>query len=75
MNCRDAPAENVLVAVLALQLLNYQVDWLLWIKAAVVHGARSVILVPYLIYKFYPPEIKETPETKQIAQQELAYRT
>ena len=64
-------AGNVLVAALALQILNYQVDWLLWFKAAVVPGTISLILVPYLIYKFYPPEIKETPEAKQIAQQEL----
>jgi divalent anion:Na+ symporter, DASS family len=64
-------AGNTLVAALALKTLNYQIDWLLWIKAAIVPGAISFVLVPYLIYRFYPPEIKETPEAKQIAQQEL----
>ena len=64
-------AGNTLVVALALKTLNYEVDWLLWAKAAVVPGVISLVLVPYLIYKFYPPEIKETPEAKQIAQSEL----
>lgn len=64
-------AGNTLVAALAAKTLNYQIDWLLWFKASVVPGLISLALMPYLLYKFYPPEIKETPEAKQIAQKEL----
>jgi divalent anion:Na+ symporter, DASS family len=64
-------AGNTLVAALAAKTLNYEIDWLLWFKASVVPGMISLALVPYLIYKFYPPEIKETPEAKRIAQREL----
>ncbi|MDF2500045.1 MAG: anion transporter family protein [Anaerosporomusa subterranea] len=64
-------AGNTLVAALAAKTLNYQIDWLLWFKASVVPGLISFMLMPYLLYKFYPPEIKETPEAKQIAQKEL----
>ena len=64
-------AGNTLVVALAAKTLNYNVDWLLWAKAAVVPGVISLLLVPYLLYKFYPPEIRETPEAKELAQQEL----
>lgn len=64
-------AGNTLVAALAAKTLNYQIDWLLWFKASVVPGMLSFFLMPYLLYKFYAPEIKETPEAKQIAQNEL----
>lgn len=64
-------AGNTLVVALAQKTLNYQVDWLLWIKASIVPGAISLLLVPYLLYRFYPPEIKETPEAKLIAKKEL----
>lgn len=64
-------AGNTLVAALAAKTLNYQIDWLLWFKASVVPGLVSFALMPYLLYKFYAPEVKETPEAKQIAQKEL----
>ena len=64
-------AGNTLVAALAAKTLNYQIDWLFWFKASVAPGMISFALVPYLLYKFYAPEIKETPEAKKIAQKEL----
>lgn len=64
-------AGNTLVAALAAKTLNYEIDWLLWFKASVVPGLLSFLLMPYLLYKFYAPEIKETPEARQIAQKEL----
>ncbi|MCX7779739.1 MAG: anion permease [Negativicutes bacterium] len=64
-------AGNPLVAALALKALNYQVDWMLWFKMAVVPGVISLLFMPYFLYKIYPPEITETPEAKAIAQKEL----
>jgi DASS family divalent anion:Na+ symporter len=64
-------AGNTLVAALAAKTFNYQIDWLFWLKASVVPGLVALALIPYLLYKFYPPEIKETPEAKEIAQRAL----
>lgn len=64
-------AGNPLVAALALKALNFQVDWMLWFKAAVVPGVLSLLVIPYFLYKVYPPEITETPQAKVIAQDEL----
>ncbi len=39
-----------------------------WFLAALIPGIISLILVPLIIYKMYPPEIKETPNAKSWAQ-------
>jgi DASS family divalent anion:Na+ symporter len=37
-----------------------------------VPGLISLLVVPFLLYKIYPPEITKTPEAKSVAEQELA---
>jgi len=64
-------APNPLMVVLAAQTLNIQLDWGSWATAAIVPGAISLALVPYILYKIYPPELKHTPEAKYIAAREL----
>jgi len=64
-------AGNPLIALLAAKTLNINISWGLWALAASVPGILSLIIVPYLLYKFYPPEITKTPEAKAIAAQEL----
>ncbi len=46
-------------------------SWNQWALAALVPGILSLILIPYFIYKVYPPEIKETPNAQAIAREEL----
>lgn len=50
-----------------------QIDlsWMTWFLAALVPGIISLISIPLIIYKMYPPEIKETPNAKKWADQEL----
>lgn len=43
-----------------------------WFLAALVPGIISLIVVPWLIYKMYPPEVKETPNAKQWAEEQLS---
>lgn len=43
-----------------------------WFLAALVPGLVSLIVVPFIIYKMYPPTVKETPNAKQWAENELA---
>lgn len=64
-------AGNPLIALLAAKTLNIQISWGLWAMAALVPGVVSLIVVPYFLYKFYPPELKKTPEAKALAAEEL----
>ncbi|SMC51133.1 anion permease [Sporomusa malonica] len=64
-------AGNPLIALLAAKTLNIQLSWGQWALASVVPGLISILVVPYFLYKFYPPEIKKTPEAKALAAKEL----
>lgn len=50
---------------------NVNISWMSWFLAALVPGIISLILIPFLIYKMYPPKIKETPNAKQWADDQL----
>lgn len=64
-------AGNPLIALLAAKTLNVNISWGLWATAAAVPGILSILVVPYFLYKFYPPEITKTPEAKTLAAKEL----
>lgn len=65
-----AMAANPLI-VAVLQENGLQMSWGLWALAALVPGVLSFIIIPYVVYKLYPPEITHTPEAKKIAQAHL----
>lgn len=48
------------------------ITWLSWFLAALVPGILSFILVPLLLYKIYPPQIKNTPDSKEWADKRIA---
>jgi len=64
-------APNPLIAELAKKTANISISWGMWALAAIVPGILSLIIVPYLLYKIYPPEIKETPQAAEMAHNEL----
>lgn len=66
-----AMAANPLAAKLAGQM-GITVTWGGWALAALVPGLVSLLVVPLLIYKLYPPEVKETPGATQMAREKLA---
>jgi DASS family divalent anion:Na+ symporter len=66
-----AMAANPLAAKLAAGM-HINVSWGEWALAAVVPGLASLVIVPLILYKVYPPEIKETPGASQLARQKLA---
>jgi DASS family divalent anion:Na+ symporter len=66
-----AMAANPLAAEMALGL-GVEVTWGDWALAAIVPGLVSLVVVPFAIYKLYPPEIKETPEAANLARSELS---
>ena len=69
-----AMAANPLIAVLSKQVLKIDLSWGLWALAASVPGIVALIIMPYFLYKIFPPEIKHTPEAKELATRELAKR-
>ena len=67
-----AMAPNPLIAELAQKTANVSISWGMWALAAFPPGILSLIIVPYLLYKIFPPEIKSTPEATELARRELA---
>jgi DASS family divalent anion:Na+ symporter len=67
-----AMAANPLAATLAAENAGLEITWGGWALAALVPGAISLLVVPWLLYRMNPPEIKETPEAADIAKKKLA---
>ena len=65
-----AMAANPLAAQIAGEQ-GVEITWGGWALAALVPGLASLALVPWILYKIYPPEIKETPAATQIAREQL----
>ena len=71
-----AMAANPLAAKLASDMklpdgAGLELSWGIWALAACVPGVISLLVVPWVIYKLYPPEIKETPAASQMAKDRL----
>ncbi|WP_251717562.1 DASS family sodium-coupled anion symporter [Lactobacillus agrestimuris] len=48
-----------------------EISWMQWFLAAIVPGVISLLVVPFLLYKVYPPEIKQTPDAHNWADKKL----
>ncbi|WP_240397074.1 anion permease, partial [Lactobacillus crispatus] len=64
-------APNMVAQQLAAQK-GYQMSWAGWFFTAIVPVAVLAVIIPFVIYKMYPPEIKETPDAKNWADEKLA---
>ena len=64
-------AGNTLVAALALQSFGVSITWGEWAMAAIVPGILSLLIMPYFLYKVYPPELKDTTEAQNMIRREL----
>ena len=65
-----AMAANPLAAQMAADL-GVELTWGGWTLAALVPGVISLLVIPWFIYKVYPPSIKETPAASQMAKDKL----
>ena len=63
-------AGNPLIAELA-KGQGVEITWTTWFIGAIVPGIVSLILLPYLVYLIYPPELKDTPKMAEMAKSEL----
>jgi len=65
-----AMAANPLAAELA-AAQGVEVTWAGWAVAALIPGVLSLILIPWVIYRLFPPEVRETPEAPAMARDRL----
>jgi divalent anion:Na+ symporter, DASS family len=65
-----AMAANPLIVDIAAEY-GVEITWGGWALAASVPGIVSCIVLPYVIYKLYPPEIKESPDASAMAKRNL----
>ncbi|WP_019507428.1 anion permease [Pleurocapsa sp. PCC 7319] len=66
-----AMVANPLMAQLADEIAGVQIDWITWALAALLPGVISLIAMPLIVYWFYPPQLRSTPDAPQIAQDKL----
>ena len=52
-------AANPLIADFALRMAHVELTWMRWAMGAALPGLLSLIFVPYMIYRMYPPEITQ----------------
>ncbi len=67
-----AVAPNPLVAELARGASGVDVTWTTWALAAAVPGALALIAVPAVVFKFCPPDVRETSAAQVLAADRLA---
>ncbi|MCI0336186.1 MAG: anion permease [Acidobacteria bacterium] len=64
-------AGNLLVQKFANQVSGIDLNYTRWMMAAVVPGLVSLMVVPLLLYRFFPPEVTHTPGARDFARVEL----
>ena len=64
-------ASNPIIAKLAKETTGLEITYPRWITAAILPALVSLVFVPLLIYKLYPPEIKHTPAASEFASDQL----
>ncbi|KAH0775628.1 hypothetical protein KY290_007039 [Solanum tuberosum] len=67
-----AAAQNLLCVKLA-EGLGVQVSskWLTWLKASCIPAVISLLVTPVVLYKIFPPEMKDTPDAPLMARRRL----
>ncbi|KAL9174510.1 hypothetical protein ABFS82_02G057000 [Erythranthe guttata] len=67
-----AAAQNLLCLKLAEELgVVIANPWVSWFKAASLPAFVSLLATPFILYKLYPPETKDTPEAPAMAAKKL----
>ena len=64
-------ASNVLIAKFAAEVSGIELSYSKWLIGGIVPGIVALLLVPWVLFRLYPPEIRETPHATELAQQEL----
>jgi divalent anion:Na+ symporter, DASS family len=63
---------NFIIADFALKTANIELTYANWLIASSVPSLLSLIAIPLMIYKFFPPEVRSTPKAAEFAKEQLA---
>ena len=63
---------NPVIAQFALKIAHVDLTWFRWAEAACVPGGLALIVVPWLIYRWNPPSVRDTSAARVLATNELA---
>lgn len=64
-------APNVQIAAFAKDILNVDMDWMTWAKMGIVPGVCLVLIIPFVLYKLFTPEIRKVENYKEISREGL----
>jgi len=64
-------ASNLIIRNFAATHANIDLNYSVWFVSAIVPSLVSLIVIPLFIYRFFPPEVKETPDAVDFARREL----
>ena len=64
-------ASNLIIAQLISENTEVRLGYGGWLAAAIIPAIVSLAIVPLMIYRIAPPEVKETPEAAKFATAEL----
>ena len=64
-------ASNLIIRNFAAAQAGIDLNYSIWFVSAIVPSIVSLIVIPTFIYRFFPPEIKETPGAVEFARTEL----
>ena len=64
-------ASNPIIAGFAAKQAGIDLNYSIWFISAIVPAIVSLTVVPLMIYRFFPPEITETPNAVKFAHDEL----
>jgi divalent anion:Na+ symporter, DASS family len=64
-------ASNVLIAKFAREAAGIELSYTRWLLGAILPGLVSLLVIPLLLYRIFPPEIRRTPRAAEFAADEL----
>ena len=64
-------ASNVLIAKFANDVAGVELSYARWFIGGLVPGVVSLLAVPLLLYRLYPPDVRRTPDAAAFAADEL----
>ncbi len=65
-------ASNPIAAGIALQAFGVSMSWSRWLLVTIVPALVTFAAIPWIVYKFNPPEVRHTPEAAAMGRAELA---
>lgn len=64
-------ANNAITVSLAAKMMHVQLTWFSWLAYSIVPVGLFLFLAPWILYKIYPPELKDLSSVKKLARENL----